>query len=47
MFSGRLLLQLLTEAAGVPVIFAAVMSTGFVMLQEFTDGELSLDLSNR
>jgi hypothetical protein len=32
-FSARVLLRLLEEAQGVPVIFAVVTSTGHVMLQ--------------
>ncbi len=40
--SGLLLGALLAEAAGVPVIFAAVSSTGYVMLQEFTDAARTL-----
>jgi hypothetical protein len=32
-FSPRIVLTLLAEAAGIPVIFASVSSTGFVMLE--------------
>jgi hypothetical protein len=36
----------LDAAAGVPVIFAAVMPTGNVVLEEFTDALNSLDWTN-
>jgi hypothetical protein len=40
------MLRLLDEAAGVPLIFAAVMPTGTVILEEFTDALSSLNWTN-
>jgi hypothetical protein len=45
-FSARLLLRLLAEAKGVPIICSAMMNTGHIMLQEFTDALISLDWTN-
>lgn len=45
-FSPRIILTLLSEASGIPVIFASVSATGFVMLEEFSDALVSLDLMN-
>lgn len=42
MFSPRVLLTLLAEADGVPVLFAVISSTGTVMLQEVTDAARSI-----
>ena len=44
--SARLLLRLLEEARGVPVIFAAVLPSGNLILEEFTDAQNSLDWTN-
>ena len=41
-----LMLRLLDEAAGVPVLMAAVMSSGYVMLEEFTNAITALDWAN-
>ena len=45
-FSARLLLRILAEAGDIPIIFAAAMSTGYVLLEEFTDALGSLDWEN-
>ena len=45
-FPSSLMLRLLDEAAGVPLIFAAVMPTGTVILEEFTDALSSLKWTN-
>jgi hypothetical protein len=45
-FSPRVLLKLLEEAKGVPVIFAVISNTGYVILHEFTDALQSLQLTN-
>ena len=44
--SARLMLRLLEEAKGVPVIFAAVLPSGNLILEEFTDARHSLDWQN-
>lgn len=44
--SGRLKLRLLEDARGVPVIFAAVLPSGNLILEEFTDARYSLDWKN-
>ena len=44
--SARLKLRLLEEARGVPVIFAAVLPSGNLILEEFTDARFSLDWQN-
>ena len=44
--SARLMLRLLEEAKGVPVIFAAVLPSGNLVLEEFTDARHSLDWQN-
>lgn len=38
------MLRLIDEANGVPVIFAVITSTGYVVLEEFTDATRSLQL---
>ena len=43
---GRVLLKLLEEAGKVPIIVSALMPTGHVMLEEFTDALNSIDWSN-
>lgn len=35
-FSGRVLLRLLDEAKGIPIIFAAVMPTGLISFHVFS-----------
>ena len=45
-FSARLMISLLDEAKGVPIIFAAVMPSGNVLLEEFTDALDSLNWEN-
>jgi hypothetical protein len=44
--SPRLLWQLLQEARGVPILFAAVSSNGTVMLEEFSDASVAVDWTN-
>ena len=44
--SSRLMLTLLEEAKGVPVLVAALMPTGYMMLEEFTDADVSLNWEN-
>jgi hypothetical protein len=44
--SPRLMLTLLEEAKGVPVLVAALMPTGYMMLEEFTDADVSLSWEN-
>ena len=39
--------QQIDEAQGVPLLFAYVSETGHVMLEEFADAFLALDLDNR
>ena len=45
-FSARLLFRIIAEAGDIPIIFAAAMSTGYVLLEEFTDALGSLDWEN-
>lgn len=42
--SGQVLLQLLSEANGAPILLAQVSSTHYVSIFEFTDAELCLNL---
>ena len=46
-FSSKLLFRLLDEADGVPLLFAYVSETGNVILEEFADAFIALDLNNR
>ncbi len=45
-FSGRLMIALLKAAKGVPLIFAAVLPSGNLILEEFTDARTSLNWEN-
>lgn len=44
--SARVMFALLEEANGVPIIVAALMPTGHIMLQEFCDAETTLNWNN-
>eukprot|EP01041_Mallomonas_annulata_P009947 gene9947-20682_t len=45
-FSPHIITRLLDEANGVPILFAAISSTGHVQLEEYTDAEKSLSWEN-
>ena len=45
-FSSQIIINLLDEAQNIPIIFAFVSSTGFVLLEEYTDAEKSLNWEN-
>ena len=44
--SARLMLTLLKQSKGIPIMVAAIMPTGHMMLQEFTDASISLNWEN-
>ena len=46
-FTSKLLFKLLDEADGVPLLCAHVSETGNVILEEFADASIALDLNNR
>ena len=46
-FTAKVLMRLLDEAEGVPLLMAYVSETGNVILEEFADAFIALDLNNR